>query len=95
MTAPCVIAKDQEGKNHHRYEGEIVSWLSDEQAEHFLTAGLIEKTDASVGGSDPDDDGQPPKTATKDVWVEYAVDDGYDRDEVEAMTKADIQALFD
>ena len=98
VTAPCVIAKDQEGKNQHRYEGDVIAWLSDEQAEHFLDAGLVEKTDAGVGGSDPvepegDDDGRPAKSASKAEWVEFAVASGYDRTEVEEMTKGDIQAL--
>ena len=93
VTAPCVIAKDQEGKNHHRYEGDVIAWLSDDQADHFIEAGLVEKTDKGVGGSEPADDGPPPKTAPKAKWVDYAVASGYDRDEVEEMTKADIQEL--
>lgn len=94
MTAPCVIAKDQEGKNHHRYEGDVIAWLSDEQAEHFIESGLVEATDKGVGGSEPADaDEAPAKTATKAEWVDYAVASGYDRAEVEEMTKAEIQDL--
>lgn len=93
VVAPLVLAKDEEGHVHHVYEGGVISWLSDEQAEHFLEAGLVEET--SSGSVDSNDDGPPAKSAPKDEWVDYAVADGYDRDEVEAMTKAEIQALFD
>ena len=97
VTAPCVIAKDQEGKNQHRYEGDVIAWLSDDQAEHFLDEGLVERTDAGVGGSEPAEpevnDGPPAKSAPKADWVEYAVASGYARAEVEEMNKADIQAL--
>lgn len=91
VDAPLVLARDQEGKVHHHYEGSTISWLSDEQRRHFLDLGLVsESGDPAEGG-----DGPPAKAASKSEWVEYAVGDGYDRDEVEAMTKADIQALFD
>lgn len=97
VTAPCVVAKDQDGRLHHVYEGGVISWLSDEQAEHFLGSNLVEETNQGVGGSEPveESDGPPAKSAPKSDWVEYAVADGYDRDEIEAMNKADIQALFD
>lgn len=98
MTAPCVVARDQDGRLHHVYEGGVIQWLDDEQAKHFLDSDLVEKTDKGVGGSDPEpeaDDGPPAKSAAKAEWVDFAVADGYDRDEVEAMNKADIQALFD
>lgn len=91
VVAPLVIAKDQEGRLHHVYEGGIISWLSDEQAEHFVDSGLV----VEVGSSGEAEDGPPAKSASKAEWVEYAVADGYDRAEVEEMTKAEIQALFD
>lgn len=101
MTAPCVVARDQDGRLHHVYEGGVIQWLSDEQAKHFLDSGLVEGTDKGVGGSEPvdepgevdADDDAPAKSAAKSEWVDYAVSKGYDRDEVEAMTKTDIQAL--
>ncbi|MGQ9348943.1 hypothetical protein [Mycolicibacterium gilvum] len=98
VTAACVIAKDQEGKLAHRYEGDVISWLSDEQAAHFLENGLVESTSKGVGGADPESEesdghGPPAKTAPKADWVDYAESKGYDRAEVEEMTKADIQDL--
>ena len=97
VTAPCVVAKDQEGRLHHVYEGGVISWLSDEQAKHFLDSDLVEETDKGVGGTEPvdefDDDAPPAKAAPKSDWVDYAVAKGYDRAEVEEMTKADIQDL--
>lgn len=92
VVAPLVIAKDRDGRPHHVYEGSVIQWLSDEQAEHFLGTGLVETVGDGVASGDG---GEPAKSAPKSEWVEYAVGDGYDRGEVEAMTKAEIQALFD
>ena len=49
VTAPLVIAKDQAGLNHHVYEGGVIPYLSDAQAEHFLAEGLVEKVGAKAG----------------------------------------------
>ena len=91
VVAPLVLARDKGGETHHVFEGGVIDWLSDKQEAHFLATGLVEK----VGGPDHVEGEPPTKAASKAEWVEYAVADGYDRDEVEAMTKADIQALFD
>lgn len=93
VTAPLVLARDQEGAVHHYYEGAAISWLSDEQREHFQALGLIS---SGTGPDEPEGgDEAPTKAAPKGDWVDYAEAEGYDRDEVEAMTKAEIQALFD
>jgi hypothetical protein len=50
----CVIAKNSEGKLRHYYGnsdhlgapvnyGSVIPWLSDEQAEHLLKLGLVER----------------------------------------------------
>jgi hypothetical protein len=49
VTAPLVIAKDQAGKLHHVYEGGVIPWLSDDQAEHFVSTGLVKKVGGDVG----------------------------------------------
>lgn len=92
VVAECVLAKDREGYIHHRYEGAVIPWLSDEQAEHFLSEGLVEE---GSGGGDSDEDGPPAKAAPKADWVAFAVASGYDEAEADSMTKADLQALFD
>lgn len=51
---------------------------------------LIDSTDISAGTKGP----VPPKAGTKDLWVEYAVDNGLDRAAAEAMTKPDLIARF-
>lgn len=99
VISPCVIAKDQEGKVHHRYEGDVISWLSDDQAQHFISSGLVEKTDKGVGGGEvvdesADDAGKPKHVAPKAEWVDYAVTQGADRDEAEDMTKAELIELY-
>ncbi len=97
VVGPLVIAKDRDRRPYHVYQGGIIQWLSDEQAKHFLDTGLVVK----LGDSEPaaeapepvDEDSPPAKSAAKSEWVDYAVAQGYDRDEVEPMSKADIQAL--
>lgn len=49
VVAPLVIAEDQAGKLHHVYEGGVIPWLSDRQAEHFVSEGLVEEVGADVG----------------------------------------------
>jgi predicted Ser/Thr protein kinase len=95
VVAPCVISKDQEGRQHHSYEGDKISWLSAEQAKYFLDEKLVVKDGAAAEpeADESEDDGAPAKAATKSEWVDFAVAKGYDRDEVEALSKADIQAL--
>jgi hypothetical protein len=39
---------------------------------------------------EPEENGPPPQNATKDAWVDWAISEGFDRDEAEAMTKQDL-----
>ena len=48
VIAPLVVARDQAGMLHHTYEGSYIDWLSDEQAEHFLSLDLVEPAAAPV-----------------------------------------------
>lgn len=96
-----VIAADPEGKLKYHYQGAQIEYLSDEDAERFLDDGLVVDNDEpkalDVGDDDPPagvDGDKPPKTASKDAWVEYAVAKGMSREEAEEATRADlIQAL--
>lgn len=56
VDAPLVLARDQEGRVHHRYQGAVIDWLSDEQAEHFLGLGLVHKVgdEPAADPSEPD-----------------------------------------
>ncbi|MGV7585235.1 hypothetical protein PJN38_24235 [Mycobacterium kansasii] len=101
VIAPLVLAKDSEGKTHHRYEGEIIQWLSPAQASHFLGLGLVEaRNEALTPVGDPVGDGDKPKqVAPKAAWIEYAVsrapqDQRLTADEAEAMTKAELVERF-
>ena len=98
VIAPLVLARDKGDQVHHVYQGGIIEWLSDEQAKHLLEAKMVEE----IGGTPADDadpaaavDNPPPaKAAPKADWVDYAVSRGWDRDEAEATSKADlIEAL--
>lgn len=49
VTAPLVLAKDRVGRIHHKYEGETIDWLSDDQRELFLSARLVERVEPAPG----------------------------------------------
>ncbi|AMS02408.1 head-tail connector protein [Gordonia phage Bjanes7] len=110
VTAALVVAADTEGKLNYHYEGAHIAYLSDEDAERFLADGMVVETadladeafiplaDDPVDGGDPQapagDGARPPKTASKDAWVDFAEAKGMSRAEAEDMSKADlIQAL--
>ncbi|KWX66803.1 hypothetical protein [Mycobacterium sp. NAZ190054] len=105
VIAPCVIAKDQEGKNQHRYEGDRIAWLSDEQAEHFVSSGLVEEIGSAAAESTEElggtDGSKPDADATKDVLIAWVLanvvkDDGseYSEAELKRMNKDDLWALI-
>lgn len=95
VTAPLVLAVDQDGHTHHVYKGGVIEWLSDEQAQHFLAEGLV--VDSNKGSDDDsDDDGKPAKVATKAVLVDWLMAHGeYDRAELEDQTKDELWALIE
>jgi hypothetical protein len=47
-------------------------------------------TDISAGPKGP----IPPKTGVKELWVDYAVSNGWDRDEAESKTRAELIAAL-
>ncbi len=99
VVAPLVIAKDQERRPHHVYEGGIIQWLSDEQAEHFLSTGLVEKVGGSV--SDESDEleesvidtgGKPDAEAQKAELIEWVLANVVKDDETE-YSEAELKRL--
>lgn len=86
-TSPCVLAWSQSGSLDHRYEGEVIPWLSDEQRDRFLKAGLV--SDLSVESSV-----KPKHTAKVADWVDFAVSQGADREEAESLTKQELVDLY-
>lgn len=46
VTSALVIVKDQTGKLHHAYRGELLYYLNDEQRAHFLRHKLVVEIDA-------------------------------------------------
>lgn len=73
VIAPLVIAKDQDGRPHHVYEGGVIQWLSDEQAEHFLGTGLVEEIDGDEGGEE-----WPDESWKRDEIDAFSADRGID-----------------
>jgi hypothetical protein len=45
VTSHLVLARDQQGRVQHHYEGAIIEWLSDDQRDQWLADGLIEEID--------------------------------------------------
>ncbi|MFE3229336.1 hypothetical protein [Nocardia sp. NPDC059228] len=116
VIAPLVITHNQDGAAEHRYQGQVIPWMPEEQRQHLLRLGMVEEipdaTPPGVVGPDDEPEGEqpapgsttpaapstevarPPQTATKEVWVDYAVTAlGLDRPAAEAMTKPDLIAL--
>lgn len=64
--------------------------VSDDRAERLVNIGYAEYVDA------PSDDtpDAPAQSAVKADWVDHAVGAGADRDEAEAMTKAELIERF-
>lgn len=105
VVAPCVLAKDQQGYVLHKYEGQHVEWLSDDQEKHFLAEGLVEKVGKSsepegVGDPDADPAGPPAKVALKEDWVAYVVaktaatEKPVSAEEADQMNKSDLIELY-
>lgn len=51
ITSPLVIAKGLDGLNRHCYQGDVLGYLNDEQREHFLRLGLVERIGADAQGT--------------------------------------------
>lgn len=105
VTAPLVVVKDQNDRNHHVYRGGYVPWLNDEQKAHFLSLSLVEEIKAGEHPAPTDfSDGTPPvdalmekpkKTALKGDWVRFGISKGNSAAELEAMSKEDLVELLD
>jgi hypothetical protein len=67
-----------------------VAQAGDEQAK----ADAVEAKRAAAAAKLPADGSAPDGRAATEVWVEYAVRQGYDRETVEKSSKDDIRALF-
>lgn len=107
VTAPLVVAADPEGALKYHYQGTEIEFLSEFDADRFLADGMVVEIGSSVEQFDEDvvpDDGppvvppadetRPPKTASKEAWVDFAVASGMSREEAEDASKTDlIQAL--
>ncbi|GAB5013903.1 hypothetical protein MAHJHV65_09950 [Mycobacterium avium subsp. hominissuis] len=103
VTAPLVVAKDREGRNHHCYAGAIIHWLGPEQRDRWLRLGLVEEIgdtppaaaaadSPAAGGAGP---AKPAKTAPVEKWADYGASLGHDRDELLALGKQNKQELID
>jgi hypothetical protein len=103
VTAPLVVVRDQNGRNHHTYRGGYVPFLDDEQRPHFLRHGLVEEIEGpmpveSVPTAPPPVDAlieKPKKTAPKGDWVSFGISKGNAPGELEAMSKEELIDFLD
>lgn len=59
VTAPLVIATDDDGRQHYAYQGQqLPEFVKGDQLKRFTDEGLVEKTEAS-------EDETPKRTARK------------------------------
>ncbi|AZV00736.1 hypothetical protein SEA_KIKO_8 [Gordonia phage Kiko] len=109
VTAPLVIAPDDDGKLHYHYEGAEIESISDEAAKRFVADGLIEKlkapraaapkpaaksTPAKKAGADAKPTGVPAFTAPDEDWVTYAIEQGMDPEDAKTTPRQDLIAKF-
>jgi|SRR5271156_738526 len=48
VIAACAVAKGKDGRNHHTYHGDVIDWLSDDEAARFVALKLVEPIDADA-----------------------------------------------
>jgi cytochrome c oxidase cbb3-type subunit 2 len=48
VLAPLVLAKDEKGLVHHKYEGSVINWLSEDQASQWVSGGLVQPIEVSA-----------------------------------------------
>lgn len=99
VAAPLVLARDQDGRVHHCYQGAVIPWLPKDLATHLLDLGMVYEVSGRAQAAEPEEaepesDSKPKHVAPKAEWVDYAVTQGADRDEAEDMTKAELIELY-
>lgn len=88
VKAPLVVAKTAAGYVHI-YEGApLPENVDDEQLEQLKAAKMVTE------GSSRTVDGAPPKNASKEEWVDFAVANGADPDEAGNLSKNDLIAQY-
>lgn len=100
VLAPLVLVRDEAGRTHHMYEGAVVDFIDADHATYLCDNGMLAGDTPSVGADDGGkvvaevNDGdpgvdlpRPPHVAAKARWVDFAVDQGFAREEAESMTK--------
>ena len=93
VTAPLVIVSDAEGKQTYLYTGALVpDFVDAERLEQLVADGVV--ADATPAAAADDTDKAPGKSASKATWVEYAVSQGMDATEAEALTRDDLAEKF-
>lgn len=104
VTAPLVLATNTKGQVGYFYQGATISGLSDADETRLLADGLVAPSGvAEVGVDSPADSTDissgtkgpvPPKAGAKELWVDYAVANGWARDDAEAKTRAELIAAL-
>lgn len=80
VDAPLVLARDQEGKVHHCYQGAVIPWLPEDLAEHLLGLGMVHVEGNAVADEPAAADGKPDADATKAELITWLVENAVDED---------------
>lgn len=95
VTGPMVIAKCADGRLIYVYrDGELPADVPAEEADRLVATGLVENVGGREPAGDADEPKRPASTATKAVWVEYAVTQGMDAAEADKLTRDQLAARF-
>lgn len=94
-SAPLVVVKDRAGVDHYAYRGQPIAGDFDPARLHALAGeGLIETSEAPAAASVEPLTEAPAKSAPKDVWVTWAVQNGADETEAKKAKKDDLIATY-
>ncbi|NDK91041.1 hypothetical protein GYA93_15825 [Gordonia desulfuricans] len=107
VTAPVVLVTYDDGLVQYQYQSVVPVEVPEAEAARLAHLGLVTVTDvdddepisedvpASVNPQATGSPERPPRSGSKEAWVEYAVSHGIDRQLAEDSTKADLIAEFD
>lgn len=96
-SAPLVVVKDRSGVDHYAYRGQPIAGDFDpDRLKALADEGLIAAREAPApAAAEPEPLTEaPPKSAAKDVWVAWAVQNGADEAEAKKAKKDDLIASY-
>ncbi len=93
VTAPLVLAKNENGGDVYVYNGGFVDGQSEAWVERHLADGMI--VDAATQVDEVPLDEKPAGNASEVEWREYALANGRTEEEMADLSRNDIRGLFE